>query len=61
MLNISEMLNELFSIVSRHEVALDPTFTTVILAVIVLEGLGRSLDPDLDLFHCARPFLFSMI
>uniref|UniRef100_A0AAF5PN57 ABC1 domain-containing protein n=1 Tax=Wuchereria bancrofti TaxID=6293 RepID=A0AAF5PN57_WUCBA len=60
-LNISEMLNELFSIVSRHEVALDPTFTTVILAVIVLEGLGRSLDPDLDLFHCARPFLFSMI
>uniref|UniRef100_A0A1I7VUF9 Atypical/ABC1/ABC1-C protein kinase n=1 Tax=Loa loa TaxID=7209 RepID=A0A1I7VUF9_LOALO len=60
-LNISEMLNELFSIVSRHEVALDPSFTTVVLAVIVLEGLGRSLDPDLDLFHCARPFLFSMI
>ncbi|CAG9539561.1 unnamed protein product [Cercopithifilaria johnstoni] len=60
-LNISEMLNELFSIVSRHEVALDPSFTTVVLAVIVLEGLGRSLDPDLDLFHCARPFLFSML
>ncbi|VDO75214.1 unnamed protein product [Onchocerca flexuosa] len=60
-LNISEMLYELFSIVSRHDVALDPLFTTVVLAVIVLEGLGRSLDPDLDLFHCARPFLFSMI
>ncbi|VDK77108.1 unnamed protein product [Litomosoides sigmodontis] len=59
-LNISEMLNELFSIVSRHHVALDPSFTTVVLAVIVLEGLGRSLDPDLDLFHCARPFLFSL-
>ncbi|KAM3722640.1 putative aarF domain-containing protein kinase [Dirofilaria immitis] len=60
-LNISELLNELFSIVSRHQVALDPLFATVVLAVIVLEGLGRSLDPDLDLFHCARPFLFSMI
>uniref|UniRef100_A0A0R3RZ77 Flavodoxin-like domain-containing protein n=1 Tax=Elaeophora elaphi TaxID=1147741 RepID=A0A0R3RZ77_9BILA len=58
-LNISEMLNELFLIVSRHQVALDPSFTTVVLAVIVLEGLGRSLDPDLDLFHCARPKVMS--
>lgn len=55
------MLNALFTIVSRHEVALDPSFTTVVVAVIVLEGLGRSLDPDLDLFNCARPYLFSMI
>ncbi|VDN03973.1 unnamed protein product [Thelazia callipaeda] len=40
-LNISQILNELFSIVRHHKVSLDPSFTTVVLAVIVLEGLGR--------------------
>ncbi|VDN52330.1 unnamed protein product [Dracunculus medinensis] len=58
--NISELLNELFSIVSRHHVYLDTSFTTVILAVMVLEGFGRSLDPELDLFKCARPYLLSV-
>uniref|UniRef100_F1L0G0 AarF domain-containing protein kinase 2 n=1 Tax=Ascaris suum TaxID=6253 RepID=F1L0G0_ASCSU len=60
-LNISEMLNELFSIVSRHQVSLETSFTTVVIAVMVLEGFGRSLDPDLDLFQCARPYLLSVI
>ncbi|VDD85892.1 unnamed protein product [Enterobius vermicularis] len=56
-LNISQLLNELFSIVSSYRVGLETSFTTIILAVLVLEGLGRSLDPDLDLFKCAYPFL----
>lgn len=60
-LNISQLLNELFSVVSRHRVSLETSFTTVVLAVMVLEGFGRSLDPDLDLFQCARPYLLSVI
>ena len=27
------------------------------LAIMVLEGLGRSLDPELDILESARPFL----
>ncbi|VDM46883.1 unnamed protein product [Toxocara canis] len=58
-MNISELLSELFSIVRRHQVSLETSFATVVLAVMVLEGFGRSLDPDLDLFQCARPYLLS--
>lgn len=59
-LNISQLLSQLFSIVSRYQVPLETSFTTVVLAVMVLEGLGRSLDPDLDLFQCARPYLINI-
>jgi hypothetical protein len=31
------------------------------LALMVLEGLGRSLYPDLDLLSAARPFLFNIV
>ncbi|CAB3402615.1 unnamed protein product [Caenorhabditis bovis] len=50
-LNISALLSEMFSIVAEHKVELDSSFTTVVLSVMVLEGFGRSLDPDLDLFQ----------
>uniref|UniRef100_A0A0N5AMW8 ABC1 domain-containing protein n=1 Tax=Syphacia muris TaxID=451379 RepID=A0A0N5AMW8_9BILA len=56
-LDISRLLGKLFSIVSRYQVGLETSFATVVLSVMVLEGLGRSLDPDLDLFQCAYPFL----
>uniref|UniRef100_A0A1I7TMQ6 ABC1 domain-containing protein n=3 Tax=Caenorhabditis tropicalis TaxID=1561998 RepID=A0A1I7TMQ6_9PELO len=59
-LNISALLSEMFTIVADHKVELDSAFTTVILSVMVLEGFGRSLDPDLDLFQCARPYLLNV-
>ena len=36
---------------------MEPNFTTVTLALMVLEGLGRSLDPHLDVLAVARPFI----
>jgi predicted unusual protein kinase regulating ubiquinone biosynthesis (AarF/ABC1/UbiB family) len=32
-------------------------FTAVVVSMLVLEGLGRSLDPDLNLMKAAMPFL----
>ncbi|KJH40843.1 ABC1 family protein [Dictyocaulus viviparus] len=60
-LNISTLLSELFSLVAAYNVYLDSSFTSVVLSVMVLEGLGRSLDPDIDLFQCARPYLLNMV
>ncbi len=56
-MNISSLLSQLFSAVSKHQVSLEPSFCCVVMAVMVLEGLGRSLDPNLDLFECAAPYL----
>uniref|UniRef100_A0A158P799 ABC1 domain-containing protein n=1 Tax=Angiostrongylus cantonensis TaxID=6313 RepID=A0A158P799_ANGCA len=60
-MNISTLLSELFSLVAAYNVYLDSSFTSVVLSVMVLEGLGRSLDPDIDLFQCARPYLLNMV
>ena len=31
------------------------------LAVMVIEGLGRSLDPEMDILEAARPFLLNTV
>ncbi|GMR42994.1 hypothetical protein PMAYCL1PPCAC_13189, partial [Pristionchus mayeri] len=61
LLNIGALLSELFSIVAEHRVKLDSSFTTIVLSMMVLEGFGRSLDPELDLFQCARPYLLNVL
>ena len=40
---------------------LESNFASVMLAVMVLEGLGRSLDPHLDILAAATPFLLRKI
>ncbi|XP_023338999.1 uncharacterized aarF domain-containing protein kinase 2 isoform X2 [Eurytemora carolleeae] len=55
--DVSELLKTLFSILSRFHVRLDASFSSVVLAVLVLEGLGRSLDPNIDLLTRAIPYL----
>lgn len=49
-LRVGEVLMEVSDLVRRHQVQADPTFTTLVCAIVVLEGLGRQLDPSLDLF-----------
>ena len=36
---------------------MESNFATVILAMFVLEGLGRSLDPNTDILEKAKPVL----
>jgi ubiquinone biosynthesis protein len=50
---VSGMMN----VLRRHEVQVDPSFTVVHLALLVAEGLGKQLDPDIDLIALAAPFL----
>jgi len=55
--DVAELLSNLFSILSRHHVRLDASFSSVVLAIAVIEGLARTLNPDLDLLTRALPFL----
>ena len=56
-LDVGELLSNVFSLLRSHRVKLDPNFVSVILSIMVLEGLGRTLDPDLDLMWKATPYL----
>jgi len=56
-IKIGDILNEVLSMVRGHHVRLEGDFVNVVLSILLLEGIGRSLDPDIDLFAGALPIL----
>ncbi len=58
-LDVSALLTDVFSVLHKHRVKLEANYASVILAITVLEGLGRSLDPELDLIMKAMPYLLT--
>ncbi|KAK7482603.1 hypothetical protein BaRGS_00026204 [Batillaria attramentaria] len=56
-IKVSALLSDVFSVLSRHKVKLESNFATIILAIAILEGLGRSLDPELDILKKASGVL----
>ena len=56
-LDVSDLLTKVFNTLHSHRVKLEANFASVILAIMVLEGLGRTLDPDLDVIKKATPYL----
>lgn len=41
----------------QYKVKLESNFASIILAIGVLEGVGRSLDPELDILTAATPVI----
>ncbi|KAF2133234.1 ABC1-domain-containing protein [Dothidotthia symphoricarpi CBS 119687] len=56
-IKIGDILNEVLSMVRTHHVRLEGDFVNVVLSILLLEGIGRSLNPELDLFAGALPIL----
>lgn len=56
-LHVSSLLSSVFKLLMAHKVKLESNFASIVFAIMVLEGLGRSLDPKLDILEAAKPFL----
>lgn len=61
---IGDVLSQVLHMVREHHVRLEGDFVNVVISILLLEGIGRKLDPDLDLFkrlvtHC--PFCWFYI
>ncbi|KAL8910307.1 MAG: hypothetical protein Q9171_004392 [Xanthocarpia ochracea] len=56
-IKIGDVLNQVLSMVRAHHVRMEGDFVNVVISILLLEGIGRSLDPDLDLFKSALPIL----
>jgi ubiquinone biosynthesis protein len=54
---ISTAVSGMMNILRRHRVQIDPSFTVVNIALLVAEGLGKQLDPSIDLVPLAMPYL----
>ncbi|XP_018610512.2 uncharacterized aarF domain-containing protein kinase 2 [Scleropages formosus] len=54
---VGDLLSRVFKLLITHKVKLESNFASIVFAIMVLEGLGRSLDPNLDILEIAKPLL----
>jgi aarF domain-containing kinase len=49
-IKIGDILGEVLQMVRDHHVRLEGDMINIVISIFLLEGIGRKLDPDLDLF-----------
>ena len=49
-IKIGDVLSEVLGMVREHHVRMEGDFVNVVISILLLEGIGRMLDPSLDLF-----------
>lgn len=59
-IKIGDVLSQVLSMVRGHHVRMEGDFVNVVISILLLEGIGRSLDPQLDLFKSALPIMRSI-
>lgn len=57
---IGSLLTRVLDLCRLHGVEIDPSMASVIISTLVLEGLGRSLEPSLNLIDFALPFILGL-
>ena len=60
-MNMSKLLNEVFTIVAKYRIILPSNFTLLLKSLITIEGVGLELDPDFNIFEVAKPFVNKML
>ena len=56
-IKISDILTDVLNAVRQHHVKLEGDFVNTVISILLLEGIGRQLDPNMDLFKSALPIL----
>jgi len=56
-MEVGQAVSGMMNVLRRHRVQVDPSFTVVHIALLVAEGLGKQLDPHIDLVALAVPYL----
>jgi ubiquinone biosynthesis protein len=56
---VGRVLLDMLAIMRRHRVRVNASFTIVNIAIAVTEGIGKQLDPELNLMHEALPYFLA--
>ncbi|CAD5116134.1 DgyrCDS5058 [Dimorphilus gyrociliatus] len=59
--NVSLLLGQVFQILTKHKVKLESNFASIMIAMFIVEGLGRSLYPEINLIEKAKPFVLGQV
>ncbi|CAK7202018.1 hypothetical protein SEUCBS139899_004736 [Sporothrix eucalyptigena] len=54
---IGDILQQVLGMVRSHHVRLEGDFVNIVISILLLEGIGRSLDPATDLLSASLPIL----
>jgi aarF domain-containing kinase len=55
--HVGALLREVMELCCNHEVKLEGKYASIVISIAVLEGVGRKLDPDLDVLGVALPII----
>jgi ubiquinone biosynthesis protein len=55
-LSARETIEALIALLQRHQISLPGPLATLLKSLVMMEGVGMQLDPDLDVFGIARPY-----
>jgi aarF domain-containing kinase len=56
---VGKLMNDVLTTVRKHKVKIESNFATLVMGTMVLEGLGKQLDPSLNLIKVLPSFSFS--
>jgi predicted unusual protein kinase regulating ubiquinone biosynthesis (AarF/ABC1/UbiB family) len=56
-LEVGTILQRALQLGRKYQVLLESNFTTLVIGTIVIEGLGRRLNPEFNFIQAARPYL----
>lgn len=56
-IQVGRMLLEFIEIVTLYNIRIQPDLMLLIKALVIIEGMGRTLDPDFDMIEHLRPFM----
>lgn len=56
-IDIGLFLNNLLNTVRKYRVKIESNFATLCIATVILEGIGRQLDPDINILDQSIPLL----
>ena len=59
--SVNDILQFVFNTVRRHHVKIDPEYANIGIAIMLIEGMGKKLEPDMDLLKASVPFLATAI
>lgn len=59
-IKISDVLSQVLMAVRDHHVKMEADFVNTVISILLLEGIGRQLDPSMDLFKSSLPILRSL-